>query len=136
MTAPLQFGQVVWADVADANGIRKPRPAIIVTPNHRISPSATLEVVAISSRLPQPLPDDHVLLPWHPRGHPRTGLTRKCAAVCTWLTQILPSDIQSVAGLVPGPLLLTILSKVAAAQPGPPTPPGNTESDKKDGNGS
>jgi hypothetical protein len=25
MMAPLQFGQIVWAEVADANGIRKPR---------------------------------------------------------------------------------------------------------------
>lgn len=136
MTAPLQFGQILWADVADANGIRKPRPAIIITPNDRISSSGTLEVIAISSRLPQPLPDDRVVLPWHSRGHPRTGLTRKCAAVCTWLARILPSDIQSVAGLVPGPLLLTILSKVAAAQPRSPSLPDNTESDKKDGNGS
>lgn len=126
--APLQFGQIVWAEVADANGIRKARPAVIVTPSDRISPSETLEVVAITSRLPHPLPDDHVLLPWHPRGHPRTGLTCKCAAVCTWLARISPSDIQSVAGLVPGPLLLTILSKITAAHPAPPTPPDTSDS--------
>jgi hypothetical protein len=26
MAASLQFGQIVWAEVADANGIHKPRP--------------------------------------------------------------------------------------------------------------
>ncbi len=136
MTVPLQFGQIVWAEVADANGIRKPRPAVIVTPTERISPSGTLEVVAITSRLPQPLPEDHVLLPWHPRGHPRTGLKLKCAAVCTWLCRILASDIQSVAGIVPGPLLLTILSKIATAQSASPTSPDDTEKGKPNSNGS
>jgi hypothetical protein len=42
------------------------------------------------------------------------------------LARILPGDIQSVAGLVPGPLLLTILSKIAAAQSPPPPPPDET----------
>jgi hypothetical protein len=52
MTAPLKFGQIVWAEVADANGIRKPRPLVIVTPGDRITSSGPLEVVAITSRLP------------------------------------------------------------------------------------
>src|SRR5690242_18050361 len=123
MTAPLQFGQIVWAEIADANGVRKMRPVVIVTAGDRITPSGPLEVVAITSRLPQPLPADHVLLPWHTQGHPRTGLNRKCAAVCSWLARILPSDIQGVAGLVPGPVLLDIVSRVAPPKPAPPTPP-------------
>src|SRR5437763_11257674 len=106
MTAPAQFGQIVWAELADANGVRKLRPAVVVTPGDRITASGQLDVVAVTSRLPQPLPADHVLLPWHPRGHPRTGLNRKCAAVCSWLARIRPSDIRGVAGLVPGPILL------------------------------
>lgn len=96
---------------------QKPRPAIIVTPNERITLTSSLDVVAITSRLSEPLPADHVLLPWHPQRHPRTGLNRKCAAVCSWLARILPSDIQSVAGLVPGPLLVDILAKVASLKP-------------------
>jgi hypothetical protein len=87
MTAPLRFGQIVWAELADANGIRKMRPAVIVTPDDQIPTADSLEVVAVTSWLPRRLPDDHVLLPWHPRGHPRTGLNRKCAAVCTWLAR-------------------------------------------------
>jgi hypothetical protein len=124
----VQFGQIVWAELADANGIRNMRPAVVLTPTQRITASGVLEVVAITSRLPQPLPGDHVLLPWHPRGHPRTGLKQKCAAVCSWLSRILPGDIHSVAGLVPGPILLDILSKITpsplAPPPVPPSPPG------------
>jgi hypothetical protein len=50
------------------------------------------------------------------------------------LARILPSDIHSVAGLVPGPILLDILSKIAAIQPAPPTSSGNVEDDKTDRN--
>src|SRR5260370_24016161 len=128
MTAAIQFGQIVWAELADANGVRKVRPAIVVTPGDRIRPSGPFEVVAITSQVPQPLPDDHVLLPWHPRGHPRTGLNRKCAAVCSWFARIVPDDIQGVAGLVSGPCLLDILSRVNPLQPVPkPEPSASTE---------
>jgi mRNA-degrading endonuclease toxin of MazEF toxin-antitoxin module len=121
MTTPIRFGQIVWAELADANGIRKVRPAIVVTPEDRIRAGGPVEVVAVTSQLVQPLPEDHVLLPWHPRGHPRTGLNRKCAAVCSWLARIVPGDIQSVAGVVPGQCLLDIVSKVPLVPP-PPKP--------------
>src|SRR5262245_34189656 len=121
MTTPLQLGRIVWAELADANGIRKVRPAVIVTPTERISSATLLEVVAITSRLDWPLPADHVLLPWYPQGHPRTGLNRKCAAVCGWLGRIGLGDIRDVAGVVPGPIMLDILSRLAARQAAPDT---------------
>jgi mRNA-degrading endonuclease toxin of MazEF toxin-antitoxin module len=114
------MGRILWAEVADANGIRKVRPAIIVTPTDRLTPTGPIDVVAVTSRLPDCLPDDHVLLPWHTQGHPRTGLNRRCAAVCTWLAQVTDSDIQDIAGIVPGPVMETILAKVTAALPPPP----------------
>src|SRR5437764_14348924 len=100
--SPLEFGRIVWAEVADANGIRKLRPAVVVTNNDRIAPGKPVDLVAITSRLPEPSPDDHVLLPWHAQGHPRTGLNRKCAAVCRWLCRVKPEDIKDFAGVVPG----------------------------------
>src|SRR6266581_7796063 len=105
MASPLRAGQVVWAEIADANGIRKERPAIIVTPDERITDTGSVDVVAVTTRLAQPLPEDHVLLPWHPQGHPRTGLKRKCAAVCSWMVRMNVSDIESIAGRVSGSLL-------------------------------
>jgi mRNA-degrading endonuclease toxin of MazEF toxin-antitoxin module len=113
MTTSIQFGQIIWAELADANGIRKLRPAVVVTPTDRISAAGSLEVVAVTSVVPQLLPTDYVLLPWHARGHPRTGLNRKCAAVCSWVARIALSDVRSYAGLVPGPVLLEIMSKIA-----------------------
>lgn len=127
MTPPLRCGQIVWAEVADENGVRKARPVVIVTPDDRLAASGPLEVVAITSRLPQQLPADHVLLPWHAQGHPRTGLNRRCAAVCTWLARIERDDIQNVAGIVPGAILLDIARRIAGTQPGQPATPPSEE---------
>jgi mRNA-degrading endonuclease toxin of MazEF toxin-antitoxin module len=52
MAVSVQFGQIVWAELADANGVRKLRPAVVVTPTDRISPLAPLEVVAVSGGKP------------------------------------------------------------------------------------
>ena len=123
MPGSLQFGRIVWAEIVDANDIPKLRPAVIVTPSDRITPAAPLAVIAVTSRVPEPLPNDHVLLPWHAQGHPRTGLNRKCAAVCTWVARIRHADIRDVAGVVPGAVMLEILSKVTALRSSPSDPP-------------
>ena len=122
MTKGLVTGRIVWAEIADLNGVRKSRPAVIVTPSDKIVPTEPFDVIAITSRIVNPLPDDHVLLPWQHQGHPRTGLNRKCAAVCSWLTQIVDTEIMDVAGIVPSPIMAEILARVAAAIPRPKTP--------------
>jgi hypothetical protein len=121
MTPPAATGRIVWAEIADANGVRKLRPAVIVTPADRITSAGPFEVVAITSRLPQPLPDDHILLPWHPQGHPRSGLNRRCAAVCGWVARIAAADIRAAAGMIPNAALALILAKLAASIPPPPS---------------
>ena len=123
MPGSLQLGRIVWAEMVDANGIPKLRPAVIVTPSDRITLAAPLDIIAVTSRVPELLPDDHVLLPWHAQGHPRTGLNRKCAAVCTWVARIRHTDIREVAGVVPGAVMLEILSKVTALLSPPSDPP-------------
>jgi mRNA-degrading endonuclease toxin of MazEF toxin-antitoxin module len=122
----VQFGRIVWVDMADARGIRKLRPAVIVTPNDRITPTALLDVIAVTSQLSEPLPLDHALLPWHARGHSRTGLNRRCAAVCTWVARIRHEDIQEVAGVVPGAVMIEIVSKTTALLSLPSVPPAET----------
>jgi mRNA interferase MazF len=117
MPPRLTTGRIVWADIADPNGHRKLRPAVIVTPTNQLALSRPIDVVAVTSRLKDPLPDDHVLLPWHAQGHPRTGLNRRCAAVCTWLAQVSEGDIQDMAGMVPAPAMKAILTKIAGALP-------------------
>ncbi len=114
MAGSLQCGQIIWAEIADANGIGKARPAVIITPDDQISVSGTFQVVAVTSTLASPLPDDHVLLPWHAQGHSRTGLSRKCAAVCSWMVTISVNDVQNIVGRVPGPIFAQIAAKVSS----------------------
>jgi mRNA-degrading endonuclease toxin of MazEF toxin-antitoxin module len=123
MLGPLQFGRLVWAEIADANGFPKLRPAVIVTPSDQLTPAAPLDVIAVTSRVPEPLPHDYVLLPWHAQGHPRTRLNRKCAAVCTWVARIRHADVREVAGVVPGAVMLEIMAKVTALRSPPSDPP-------------
>src|SRR4051794_8024002 len=40
-SSPLEFGRIVWAEVADAKGIRKSRPAVVVTNNDKIAPGSS-----------------------------------------------------------------------------------------------
>jgi mRNA interferase MazF len=108
-----QLGSVVWAEIADANGHRKTRPAVIVTPTAEIAPGKPIHLVAVTTRLPDSLPDDYILLPWDPQGKARSGLRRKCAAVAGWQATIPAEDVQSVVGLLPPATIKELLVKVA-----------------------
>jgi hypothetical protein len=117
MPAALQLGSIIWAEIADANGIGKLRPAEVITPTDRISGTGPLHVVAVTSRVADPLPGDHVLLPWHADGHPRTGLNRRCAAVCSWIARIQAADVKEIGGITPGAVMVEILRRVADSSP-------------------
>lgn len=121
MTDPLEAGRIVWAEIADTSGNRKLRPAVIVTPTDRITPEGPLDVVAVTSRLSEPMPAHHVLLPWHPKGQTRTRLNRRCVAVCTWVARLTRSDIREFGGVVPGQVLLEILTRVSSKLTPPPS---------------
>jgi hypothetical protein len=107
-----RLGSVVWAKLEDANGFGRVRPVAVVTPAAEIAPGKPMRVVAITTRLPNPigvnlraqseemnavflrkssrfsydvalkltpmlpnpLLDDHVLLPWDRQGKTRSGL--------------------------------------------------------------
>ena len=114
-----QLGSVVWVELADANGFRKVRPAVVVSATADIAAGRPVRVVAITTRLPTPLPDDHVLLPWDRQGKARSGWRRKCAAVTTWLAEISVSDVREIVGLLPSAVIAEVLTKVLAALPPP-----------------
>jgi mRNA-degrading endonuclease toxin of MazEF toxin-antitoxin module len=115
-----QLGSVVWVELADANGFHKVRPAVVVSATADIVAGQPVRVVAITTRLPTPLPDDHVLLPWDRQGKARSGLRRKCAAVATWLAEIPLSDVRDTVGLLPSAVIAEVLARVLAVLP-PPT---------------
>src|SRR5438552_7296188 len=79
-------GRIVWVQLPDPQG-RNPkcRPAVVVTPDADIRADGEVWVVAISTQLDQAPAEAQVELPWDRRGHPRTGLRERSAAVCTWM---------------------------------------------------
>ena len=108
-----QLGSVVWIEIADPNGHQKIRPAVIVTPTSAIAPGQSVHLVAITTRVPEPMPEAYVLLPWDPQGKARSGLRRKCAAVAHWQVEIPIEDVQSIVGVLPPSVMSELLSKIA-----------------------
>lgn len=114
-----QLGSVIWSELADTNGFRKVRPAVVVTATSKIAEGGNLHVLAITTRLADPLPDDHVLLPWDRQGKARSGLRRKCAAVTSWVAEIAVSEVQQVVGILPPATIDELLAKISASIPFP-----------------
>jgi hypothetical protein len=106
-------GLIVRAVVPDQAGRNpKARPVVLLSGEEDTPADAPLVAVAISSTLPTPLPDHYVVLPWHPAGHRRTGLKKKCAAVCNWFAKVQRSEALQVMGRVPDPQFEQIRQKV------------------------
>jgi mRNA-degrading endonuclease toxin of MazEF toxin-antitoxin module len=114
----LERGRIVYVELLDPQGRnKKRRPAIILTASEEITPEGEVTVVAISSQLDQAPADAQVELPWHAQRHPRTGLSERCAAVCSWVLTVPVQSIVGQGGKVTGTHLIRILEKVAALRP-------------------
>jgi hypothetical protein len=98
-----RYGEIVLvSNLPDPRGRNpKDRPAVVMTRTEEIDSGASLAVVAITTTLPDPLPDDYVPLPWFRPRHPRTGLNTRNAAVCHWLAIIEESKVLRAIGQVP-----------------------------------
>lgn len=93
---------MIVRDCPDPRGRNpKHRPCVVIAVPGEIETDGAFFVVAITTTLPDPLPDDHVELPWSRPRHPRTGLNEKNAAVCHWLVKIEASHILRRIGRVP-----------------------------------
>lgn len=100
---------VIVAGLPDPQGRNpKDRPAVIVTPTDELRAGRPLFIVAITTTLSDPLPDDYVPLPWSRPRHPRTGLNARNAAVCHWLAHVEETQIARAIGRVPTRELIEI----------------------------
>jgi mRNA-degrading endonuclease toxin of MazEF toxin-antitoxin module len=93
----------------------KDRPLVIITATSEIRPDEPVVAVAITTQIPNPLPEELVELPWHRNKHAKTGLNKPCAAVCNWVVELQQSDIQTVAGVVPAAKLVEIIKRLPGA---------------------
>jgi mRNA-degrading endonuclease toxin of MazEF toxin-antitoxin module len=107
-------GKIVWVELLDPQG-RNPRcrTAVIVSPDQDIREDGEVWVVGVSTQLNEAPAEVQVELPWDRRGHPRTKLRERCAAVCTWMRKVRVADIKEYAGVVPGHQLLNIQKLIA-----------------------
>ena len=98
--------------MVDPKGVNeKVRPAVILTSNEDLQHGGPIVMAAISSTLPDPLTLDHVLLPWHNNRHPRTGLTKRAAVVCSWVIRVDRRAIERISGKVPEARLKEIATR-------------------------
>jgi hypothetical protein len=87
----------VEAVVADPQGgNNKRRPLLVVG----FEDDGRVVWCAISSTFPVPIPHTCIRLPSDPRGHPSTGLTVECVAVCEWVDSFDVSEIECKRGYV------------------------------------
>jgi mRNA-degrading endonuclease toxin of MazEF toxin-antitoxin module len=106
----LEQGRIVWVELSSPDRAKtKRRPAVIVTSTNEIEAGQPFIVVAATTKFTEPLPDDHVLLPWHPQGKVRTRLRQATVAVCSWFSEIKESDILHYGGVIPPKTMEEIL---------------------------
>lgn len=111
----LQQGSIVWVTINDPNGRNpKRRPAVVVSPTSAIQAGEPIVVVAATTQVEKPLPNNRIPLPWHRSGHPVTKLKTECVAVCDWLAEIDQSSIEAVGGVCPQNVLIQILAMIPA----------------------
>ena len=111
-------GRIVWVEVLDPQGRNpKQRPAVIVSPDAEIHEDGEVWLVAIATHLDAAPKEEQVELAWDRRGHVRTGLKERCAAVCSWLLKVNVASIKEQAGVVPGRQLLDILKRIKPLEP-------------------
>ena len=97
----------------DRRGITKQRPAVILTATNDIRTDEPFTAIAVTTSFPQPPPDDHIPLPWHPQGRAGTKLYKRSAAVLSWIVEVAPNDVEEFGGDVPAAIMFEIFERLA-----------------------
>jgi mRNA-degrading endonuclease toxin of MazEF toxin-antitoxin module len=105
-------GQIVRAVVPDPQGRNpKARPCVVVSPAPGIDGS--LALIGITGELSERSGPDWIDLPYHNGDpHPRTGLSKESAALCTWQIVVAQEDIIGPMGTAPAAQLARILHRL------------------------
>jgi mRNA-degrading endonuclease toxin of MazEF toxin-antitoxin module len=116
---PVRFADIIFAEgVLDPNGQNpKTRRVVVLTPDAALAAGYPIVAAAVTGTLPDPLTTDYVVLPYkNPPGtrHPKTGLTRRAAVLCTWLVTVKPIDVVGRSGYVPASSMESVVMKAAA----------------------
>ena len=107
----IRQGDVVIAPIRPDAGQAKPRPAIVISPDHENAVSPHVVVVGVTGSF---FPNDPVYmpLPFHPQGRTATTFTRPCAAKLTWIERFEKGSVLKTRGFLPKPHLLALLRRL------------------------
>ena len=111
---PIRFADILFANVTDPNGKNpKTRRVVVLTPDLALKARYPIVVAGVTGTLPDPLTADYVLLPFKnsPGRHPKTGMTKKAAVLCTWIIIITESDVQGRSRFVHPSYMVIVSSK-------------------------
>jgi hypothetical protein len=108
-----KVGDVIWARVADRNGIVKsePRPLLVML-THPTEKRADLFCLAISTRTGADPADPYVVMPWDEKTGSTTGLFTWCAVVLFWPVFVPQANVVRVSGSVSLDFVATISRQV------------------------
>ena len=89
---------------------------MVLTPDVQLAAGSPIVVAGVTGTLPNPPTADYVKLPYKnpPGRHPKTGLTKEAAVLCTWVVSITLSDVTGRSGFVPPAHMAIVNSKTAA----------------------
>jgi hypothetical protein len=113
----IRYADILFARVADPNRQNpKIRRVVVLTPDLALAAGYPIVVAGVTGTLPNPLTADFVLLPYKnpPGRHPKTGMTKRAAVLCTWIIPITLADIHGRSGFVPPPYMALVDFKAAA----------------------
>ena len=116
MTVPvaaIQLQAIVEIQTADPRGKNTKRRPVVVIDLPALD-DTLFTWCAVTSRVPNPIPDTLVKLPWQdqPGGHPTTGLTLECVAHCTWIQSSPKSSVLAVRGYVPQKTFRKLIDRI------------------------
>ena len=107
-------GRVIYPKVAipdpQGHNPKEGRPFIVMTTNDDIKKGAPIYAVGISTTFDASNKDIIVVLPYGPTA--RSGLKRESAAVCNWIIQIAPDNIDVGPGYIHPRLVIEIAEKI------------------------
>jgi mRNA-degrading endonuclease toxin of MazEF toxin-antitoxin module len=107
-------GRIVYPVIAipDPQGAnpKEGRPFVVISRDEDIKKGDSIQAVGITTQLDQCPPGHHVILPYGPTA--KSGLKQKCVALCTWLIDISPQNVDISAGYIHPDLVDDIVKSV------------------------
>jgi hypothetical protein len=116
----VRYADIIFAqNVLDPTGQNpKNRRVVVLTPDTELAAGFPIVAAGITGTLPPVITSDYVLLPYkNPPGtrHPKTGLTKQAAVLCTWIITVDPSDVSGRSGFAPPSAMRLIQQNAGAA---------------------